>query len=325
MDLEKQILIAKGTIKQIPGIRKFLQPPRTGGTNESQYCYSVWFRHLYKWNQFKKYIPETAAELGPGDSPGTGFAALLSGVKQVYYLDVIRYWNTERNLRIFEELIQLFKRKAVIPDNSVYPRVKPQIDSYDFPSKIVTDRLLHETLSEERLEAIRNEIKMIENPDNSFIKVKIPWHDAEVIDRSVIDIIYSQAVLECIDELDETFLAMCRWIKPGGLMSHTIDFKSHGLTKEWNAHYRFNKFEWNLVRGGKSFLVNRQPLSKYLELHRKYGFEVLIEEAVKLENKLDIHTFSKEFRNLSQEDLTTSGVYLLSRKGAECGSQTGKE
>lgn len=318
MDLEKQILIAKGTIKHIPGIRKLLRRPRTGGTNESLYCYSIWFRHLHYWSKFNRKIPEAVAELGPGDSPGTGFAALLSGVGQVYYLDVISYWSTERNLRIFDELVHLFRRKAIIPDNSVYPRVKPKISIYDFPSEIITDSHLAENLSEERLNEIRKEIMNIDNPNNTHIKVKIPWHEADVIDPGVIDLIYSQAVLECIDELDDTYIAMCRWLKPGGMMSHTIDFKSHGLTKEWNGHYRFNKFEWNLVKGGKSFLVNRQPLSKYLELHSKYNFEILIEETVKLENKIDINSLSKEFRNMSHDDLTTSGVYILSRKGAEC-------
>lgn len=318
MDFEKQILIAKGTIKHIPGIRKLLRAPRTGGTNESLYCYATWFRHFYHWSRFNSHIPETSAELGPGDSPGTGFAALLSGVRQVYFLDVIWYWNKERNLSIFEELVHLFREKATIPDNSVYPRIRPRIGNYDFPSDIITDRLLAENLSEERLDAIRKEIMTIDNPDNTHIKVKIPWHDAEVIDNGAMDFIYSQAVLECIDDLDNTYQAMCRWLKPGGLMSHTIDFKSHGLTKDWNGQYKFSKFEWNLVKGGKSFSVNRQPLSSHLELHKKYGFIILVKEPVRLENKLKTDSFSKEFRNLSEEDLTTSGVYLLSAKEKSC-------
>ena len=52
----------------------------TGGTDSARYCYTIWLRHLsilYK-NGFTK-IPDTIAELGPGDSIGTGLAGLLSG------------------------------------------------------------------------------------------------------------------------------------------------------------------------------------------------------------------------------------------------------
>jgi hypothetical protein len=323
MDFEKQLLIAKGSIKHIPGARFFLHPPQTGGTNESRYCYSVWFRHMEHWFRYRSYMPETVAELGPGDTPGIGFAALLSGVKHIYSLDVVKYWYNDRNLRIFEELVQLFKSKADIPDNSVYPRVKPVLDDYRFPSNILPDGLLKETLAEERLNAIRVEIMDINNPDNIIIKPKIPWHKADVLDKESVDFIYSQAVLECIDDLDNTYLAMCRWIKPGGLMSHTIDLKSHGLMKDWNGHWKFSRLEWWLTRGAKSFLVNRQPVSAHVRFHRIYGFRILEKKSVISENKLDINSFSKEFRGLSEEDLTTSGVYILSEKGGTCDKREG--
>jgi hypothetical protein len=107
---------------------------------------------------------------------------------------------------------------------------------------------------------------------------------------------------------------MKQWLKPTGFMSHTIDFKSHGITKSWNGHWSFSDFEWGIVKGGKIFLINRQPFSKHIELHSKYGFKILLNSPKKLENKLKRQYLSRKFRFLSEEDITTSGVYILSQK-----------
>jgi hypothetical protein len=319
MNLEKQILVAKGAVKMLPGVKKLIQPMKTGGTIESRYCYSVWLRHLFHWSNFNPYIPDTVAELGPGDSIGTGLAALLSGSNHLFALDVVKYWNNERNLKIFEELVELFRKKAAIPGPQDYPRVRPAIDDYSFPSRILTDEMLKKSLADERLNAIRHEITHIDDPSNAFIRYKIPWQDYDIINRNSVDLIYSQAVLECIDGLDNTFIAMCRWLKPYGLMSHTIDMKSHNLTREWNGHWKFSETGWFFVRGGRKYLLNRQPLSTYVSMHSKHGFEILVQKTVKRENLIAQESFAKEFRNLSEEDKTTSGVYLLSKKrDVEC-------
>ena len=313
MNKEKLKPIVIGMIKYIPGV-KGLQPKRTGGTIKSRYCYCVWMRHLKNFNVFNDEVPETVAELGPGDSLGTGLAALLSGSKNIYALDVVKYWDNKRNLKIFEELIELFKNKTNIPDNNEYPYVKPELENYSFPTHIISDNLLNEALSENRLDAIRQEILDINNPNNSYIKYQIPWYDSNIISDNAVDFIYSQAVLQHVEDLDNTYSAMKKWLKPSGLMSHTIDFKLLGLTKHWNGYWIFNDFEWNIVKGGNLFLMNRHPYSKHIELHSKYGFKILIKEPVKLENRLAISQISEKFKSLSEDDITTSSVYILSKK-----------
>jgi hypothetical protein len=277
-------------------------------------------RHLVHWSRFRKYLPATVAELGPGDSLGTGLSALLSGSDQLFALDVIKYWDNDRNIAIFNELVDLFRKRTAIPDATEYPRLKPYLTDYSFPADVLTGERLEYSLSEERINTIRKELTDIDNPLNKIIKYKIPWHEPEVISFNSVDFIYSQAVLECIDELDNTYKAMCRWLKPNGLMSHTIDFKSHGLTREWNGHWKFNDFQWQLVKGGRSFLVNRKTLSEHLNLLDKYGFSILESESVKTENRIPQNSFSRKFRSLSQDDITTSGIYILSEKGKDCGT-----
>ena len=154
----------------------------------------------------------------------------------------------------------------------------------------------------------------IDNPNNLFIKYKIPWYNSKIINNYFVDFIYSQAVLEYVDDLDNTYSAMSKWLKPSGLMSHTIDFKSDGITKSWNGHWTFNDFEWKIIRGDKTVIINRQPLSKHTNFNSKYEFTILVKSRIKMENKLNKNQFSKKFQNLSEADITTSGVYILSKK-----------
>jgi SAM-dependent methyltransferase len=310
---EKIKPLATGLLKHVPGAKKFLQKKK-GGTFSSRYCYAVWMRHLMNYKQFGKGIPESVAELGPGNSLGIGLSALLSGSSRVVALDVVKYQEHELNLAVFEELIELFKTRSRIPDKTEFPKVRPEISSFEFPADVLTDELLQESLSEKRLNAIRKEIIDINNPDNTYVKCQIPWHDAKIIESDSMDFIFSQAVLEHVEDLNHTYNAMHKWLKPAGIMSHTIDFKSHGITKSWNGHWTFNGLEWQIVKGGKVFLINREPYSKHLELNDSCGFKILSKKTVNQPNHLTKKQLSKQFRTLSEEDLTTSGAYILSIK-----------
>lgn len=314
MKNEKWKPIIKGLIKHLPLIKN--TPKATGGTNESRYCYAVYLRHLNYWNTVNKNVPEVVAELGPGDSIGIGLAALLTGSKQLYALDVAKYWDDSTNLRIFEELVTLFRDQQSIPDPHVYPKVRPYLEDYNFPHHILSDTLLKDSLAEERLNVIRKEIMDINNPQNIFIKTHIPWYDTTVINSQSVDFIFSQAVLQHVENLDNTYMAMSKWIKPSGFMSHTIDLQSMGITPTWNGHYTFSDFEWKIVKGRRSFLINREAISKHLELHSNYGFSILNKTLYKKENKLINNQLANRFKELSPEDLTTSGAYLLSKKNA---------
>ena len=196
---EKVLPILKGTVKHFPGIKRFL-PKRTGGTIECRYCYSVWMRHLKHFAAFKEGIPSVVAELGPGDSLGTGLAALLSGCEKLYALDVVHYRDVEKNsVRVFDGLVELFSRRAPIPGSSEYPNVRPGIDSYDFPRDILTDERLRKSLDRDRIISIRNELSEGGKSWKSMIHVHIPWNGVEVIREGSVDFIYSQAVLEHVE------------------------------------------------------------------------------------------------------------------------------
>src|SRR5215472_13420867 len=161
----------------VPGLRH-LTGRKTGGTVSARYCYSVWLRHLSILR--RSSLPtsfETLVELGPGDSIGIGLAALLSGVERYVALDATRYASSALNLRIFEELIGLFRDRAPIPDETEYPLVRPKLPSYEFPTDILTPPRLGSSLRLERLNSIRDSI---ENPaatpaEGRPICYIVPW------------------------------------------------------------------------------------------------------------------------------------------------------
>ena len=313
MNKDTAIPLAKTIIRRVLKIKN---PYKSGGsTIRSRYCYSVWMRHLKYWSKHRNGIPQIVAELGPGKSLGIGFCALLSGSEQLHTLDVIQYWDAERNLKMFNDLVALFKNKTEIPANDEFPRVTPVLDSYDFPSEILTDKVLKDALNEKRLDAIRAEILNSSHSNNSYIRCHVPWYNSEVINTSSVDFIYSQSVLQYIDDIEGTFTAMKNWLKPNGLMSHSIDFSSIGLTRNWNSHWTFNDLEWKLMKTGRDFIITRRPFSVYMNHHEKYDFKILERKFVTKETTLQSYQLASAFRHLSKADIETSDAYFLSQNG----------
>lgn len=311
---EKLMPLVKGVAKKLLVSRKYDES--TGGTNNSRYCYSVWMRHLITaTNNALNKIPATVAELGPGDSLGIGLAALLTGCESYCALDVHQFWNRERNLKIFDELVILLKNKTPVPDAKEFPRVTPFLECYDFPGHLLTDEWLNKTLASERIQAIRAEIACDDDmcKSNRFVKCFVPW-DENSLEKNSVDFIFSQAVLEYANDLDNSFAMMSKWLKKDAIMSHTIDLSSHGFTKSWNGHWLFSEGEWKLIHGNNKILLNRAPRSTYLNLNKKYKFELMnIIEYTKASRLTNKH-FSKKFKSLPPEDVKTNVIVLLSKK-----------
>lgn len=139
---------------------------RGGGTASARYCYAVWLRHLiHARNCGLKRHPDTVAELGPGDSIGCGLAALLSGCSRYYALDAVKRVSVEENLRVFDELVELFRRREAIPDDREFPGVYPLLDTYEFPSSVLPDEHLDKALEGGRVQRTRDAIgQMVIDP-----------------------------------------------------------------------------------------------------------------------------------------------------------------
>jgi SAM-dependent methyltransferase len=141
-----------------------------------------------------------------------------------------------------------------------------------------------------------------------------PWYSADFINKESIDMIYSQAVLEHVDDLRRTYQAMGRWLKPGGYISHQIDFKCHGLTDHWNGHWAFSDFTWRLMRGRRAYLLNRQPHSTHIKLLKEAGFEIVCDEKIELPSKIRHEQLAEPFKNMPAEDLVISAAFVQAVK-----------
>jgi len=281
----------------------------------ARYCYAVWLRHLVmaSKNGLLAASPKIVGELGPGDSIGIGLAALLSGADMYYGMDVVRHAFLRKNIKLLDELVDLFARRESIPDEREFVNIKPYLDSYKFPYQLLTDELLASHLSEGRIKQIRNSLENC-NSTMSMIRYAAPWYSANLLEKESVDMIYSQAVLEHVDDLRGAYQAMYLWLKPKGCISHTIDFKCHELADSWNGHWAFSDFTWRLMRGRRAYLLNREPHSTHIKLVREAGFEIVCDEKIEMPSKLRHEQLAAPFKNMSAEDMVISDAFVQAVK-----------
>jgi len=313
MNIDPIILLLKGILTYVPVIGDYLIHKKgTGGTESGSYCYTVWLRHLVNaFNSDLNVNPKIVAELGPGDSLGVGLAALLTGADEYYALDILSHSNPEKNLQILDELLTLFKSKSDIPK-----AFKPQIDSEVFPDHILTADRLNAAMSPERINLIRQAITNPHNSTEQTVRLVYfaPWDKENVIQDSSVDMIFSQAVLEHIDDLEDTYSKLYRWLKPGGYLSNQIDFKSHGTSVVWNGHLGYGDLLWKLFRGRRPFLINRMPYSYHQSLLEDNGFEIVRSLPNKDGEGIRREKLAPRFRDISDEDLIIADAFIQATK-----------
>lgn len=313
--------LIKGIIKSIPGIERIYEfSPRTGGTDNPRYCYSVWLRHLvYSFENGWTTVPKTIAELGPGESLGVGIAGLISGAEEYFAFDIKRYNNSAKNnLEIFDELIELFRQKHPIPGSTEFPKLKPFLGDYSFPDHIFNDEYLEEILNEERLGRIRNSITLLDQVETlnatTMITYMVPWNDTSLTKNDSVDMIFSQGVLHYISDLQSTFEIMYKWLKPKGLMSHLIPFISLDLSDTWYGHWEYSDLEWNLIKGRSNIYSNREPYSTYIKLLHKYKMKIVFEKKIIEETKIERGKLASRFKEFTSEDITISSLFIQATK-----------
>jgi len=310
--------ILRGALTLVPGVDRIV--PRigigTGGTDSAAYCHGVWFKHLVMLHQHGlRRLPDTIAELGPGDSLGIGLAAMLSGVDHYVALDVVQHFDQGKNLAILDGLIERFRRREPRWRKG-WPDIDPYLDERLFPSHLLPDDRLERALAPGRLAAIRRALMgEAREGDPVSIRSVVPWDDAAVVQADSIDLILSHSVLEHVVDLDKTYAAIRAWLRPGGWMSHQIDFKSHGLSGEWNGFRGYPEALWKLVLGNRPFLLNREPWSTHARLLEQNRFELVCVLRQHLRDRgIARGRLAARWRGMSDDDLNCSGAFVIARK-----------
>jgi len=300
----------KGMLTWVPLFNTWrVRRASTGGSDSPRYCYSAWLRHLLTLSRHGFRLKGSrVGELGPGDSIGIGLAALLSGADQYVGLDIIPFSAKADLAAVFDELVQLYSRREPIPDNGEFPRLRPRLNSYEFPSHLIDAK---ECAA--RAEGIRSALGTMLT-GSQVINYQAPWTSPRDIAPASLDLIFSQAVLEHVDNLEETYQAMFAWLKPRGYASHVIDFSAHHLSPFWNGHWAYSDLQWKLVRGRREFLLNRQPLSTHRACAAKAGFEILAINLLRGNNGLKRQHLCQRFQVLADDDAQTRGAILILQK-----------
>ncbi len=291
-----------------------MKRPGSGGTFSSEYCYSVWLRHLHVLFETGLVQDVTnlkrVAEIGPGDSLGIGMAALYSGAQNYFAFDVIEHANLETNKTINADLKKYFCERKPIPHGDKLKNTAPVLDDYSFPTHILpwTNKFY-----EQRYSSIEQALEKDESSDVS-IQYIVPWFDNQKHEVAEIDLIFSQAVMEHVADIEFAYREMYRWLKSGGIISHQIDFKTHEMTKEWNGHWFIGEKMWKFLSRGRKYPMNRLPLSSHIKMIEKAGFNIVKIVPVQRQNKFGNSTPRVPGVEFTDNDLITSGALIQAVK-----------
>ena len=308
-------MIAKGLLTWIPGLhRAFFDRNAGGGTGSSAYCYGVWIKHLTLLRAAgMNEMPRTVLELGPGTSIGTGVATLLSGAERYVAIDASAHMRPEANLAVFRELVQLFRSRAPRPAAG-YPPIDQYLDARLFPGHILDESRLEAALEPARLTRIEEAVRALGTATPHEAIRYHTWATLEPVAESSVDLLFSHVVLNHVEDLDGMYAKCARWVRPGGWMSHQIDFTSLGTAEEWNGHHAYSELAWKVIAGNRPYFVNREPLATHLELLARHGFELMHLTRGRMEGGITRAQLAPRWRGMSDDDLATQTGFIISRR-----------
>lgn len=304
--------LIKGLLTRVPGLYR-TRAAALGGTVSARYCYSVWLRHLVTLHGVgMRTLPRSVAELGPGLSLGVGLAALLNGSDHYVALDVSRDASPGRHTAVLEELAVLFSKRAPIPDDVEFPDVLPRLGDYRYPEwAAARDDVPH------RLEATRALLPGIGSGSARSgamsLAYRVPWMEERPAGPAV-DLVMAQAVLEHVRDPGGVYRALGDRLRPGGFLSFTIDFRSHGLTRTWNGHWTYSPSAWRIVEGARPWGLNRWPMSGHLVALRDAGFKVLRTDRERGEPGVPRDALDATYHDMEPADFETCSAYIAAVK-----------
>ncbi|MBI1387006.1 MAG: hypothetical protein GC154_00980 [bacterium] len=282
--------------------------PNGGETLDPAYCYSTCLRHYtFAARHGIDEIPESVIEFGCGFSSGAGLSWMLLGARRLYALDACRFASLQRDEAILRELIDRFARRDVYDNNIAFP-----IDLLD-------EKTLSRSLNPARIESIHQALRLAhEEKQAQSNEIRIEYHapryDDAVIAEGGAQRIVSQAVMQHVEEYAKAYRLFYRWLTPGGVMTHHIDYSSFGVADEWNGHWTVSDQAFRLMQGRRPCLTNRAPHSWHLGAMREAGFEIIGEDRHYRASEIKRDALKPRFQSLSDDDLSTDYAIILARK-----------
>jgi SAM-dependent methyltransferase len=301
--LREPVQIAKGLASRIPGLAR---SPKGGEAPSASYGYNVWMKHLWHlWKNGLRKMPETVVELGPGQSLGVGLAALLSGANAYYGLDSAHICDLRTNASLLDEMVHLFRGRAGQQIRG-WPSYGPE-----FPDHILPQPLLDAALSPDRKEDIA---RAVDHDSPITIRYIAPWED-QSIERGSADLVLSHVVMQYFSDLETIYTTMYDWLRPGGMISHQIDFSGLQFARgEWNSHWSRSERTWRMIAGNRPGAIGRMPFSAHVDAIRSAGFEIACAMINPDQGGIPREALASRWAALSDSDLHARGGFIQALK-----------
>lgn len=259
-----------------------------------QTCFKDYFETLgVPEHEVEGYLSgKQLLEYGPGDVPGVALLMIAHGAERVTCVDRFALVSmTQKNADILLDLLWHL-------DNSARARAA---ECFIQPGKPFSG------FNPER-------IRYLIQPDG-LSKLK-----------SEVDLVFSRAVLEHVNDLDATFADMARALKDGGILLHQVDLKSHGLHRRNPLDFlTWPPALWAWMHSHKG-VPNRWRVDRYRDAMRRSGFETLLLLPTDVVEASVVHEvrphLASPFRSLSDDDLSWLGFWLIGRKTNAGGDST---
>jgi hypothetical protein len=308
-------MLAKGLATWIPGVyRAWFNPNAGAGTASAPYCYGVWIKHLTLLSAHgMREVPRSVLELGPGESIGTGIAALLTGAERYVAIDKVLHMRPEANIAVFWELAQLLRSRAPRP-LAGFPPFDEYLDERLFPSRILGDAVLDAALDPDRLARIEAAVRAVGTERASPMIRYESWDALRPVEPASVDLALSHVVMNHVDDLEGAYHALGQWVRPGGWMSHQVDFTSLGTAEEWNGHRKYGELAWKVIAGRRPYFVNREPLQTHLAILDRCGFDIAHLVRGRKPGGIERAQLAPRWRGISDDDLGTQTAFIIARR-----------
>jgi hypothetical protein len=261
--------VIKGLVTFIPGISNLLSKIKAKSKHScynAEFCYTLWLSFLVLLRE--KGIQtnlKKVGEIGNGGSLGVGICSLLSGSEKFYALEINQTYDKDQNLKLLDEITELFKNKTEISNK--FRQLNISIQNFEYPEELISPLFLDNKLVEE----IKNDI-LNGFIDSKRIEIIHNWESHSALD---LDVVFSRAVMEHVAEPGKVYKAINKHLKKGSFVFHDIEFHSHGITKSIDGHYRIPGFLWKIIYGKRKHFLNRWSLQDHINCMTENGFELI--------------------------------------------------
>lgn len=282
---------------------------------EASYPYGNWLKHLVLLTAHgMSTLPKTVGEFGPGDSLGVGLSALLSGARRYCAFDVADFTQRENDLMLLEQLAQMLRARAPRPHKG-FPDFDEHLDSSLFPHQILREPLLREALAPDRVADLKAALSRMDPGERDApIQMVAPWRGKAHEFVPEFEMLLSHSVLQYMSDIELFFNACMRLLRPGGWMSHQVDFGSMGLSRDWNGHLAYPDSVWQFMVNRRPFAPNRKLLSEYLRGLKTAGFDIVSVQKLLDRGGVQRQQLAPNFRVAADEDLACRGAFVIARK-----------